>query len=180
MVRRQTQYSSEHDVRYFTMDWWNGDDHTDPVPAYRLHFEAIRKSLPEGLIQLHETVSLHDGRLRRLYVDLTAGIIHIDLDTDDGRGGLRKVQLHYVGVTEFSSTAEHEKGLSGPRGYGDLGYEEVDIVDGSLVHRMLFSGNIEMEIRFHSFVLTYEDIDQKAAEQRGQPERSTGRSLNST
>ena len=63
-------------------------------------------------------------------------------------------------------------GLGGPRGYGDLGYEEVDIVDGSLVHRMLFSGNIEMEIRFQSFVLRYENIEQKAAQLAADPGRS--------
>lgn len=107
-------------------------------------------------------------------MDFKAGIVHIFFDTDDGRGGLRKVKLHYSGVTEFCSNAQHEKGLAGPRGYGDLGYEEVDIVDGCLVHRMLFSGNIEMEIRFHSFVLTYEDIEQSVAQQGGHLETRRG------
>ena len=83
--------------------------------------------------------------------------VQMRLTGDDGHGRLRKFQLDYVGVTSFKSIAEHEKGLPGPQGYGDLGYEEIDVVDGLFVHGILFSGGIEFEIRFKGFELSYDD-----------------------
>jgi hypothetical protein len=146
------------DVRFFTIDWWRGDDERDPFPEYHAHFERIREHLPGGLIQLHDSVSLHDAWLRQLTVNVPASTVDIRLEADDGSGGLRQIHLAYSEVTSFASNAQHEEGLAGPRGYGDLGYDEVDIVGDAFVHRMLFSGNIEMEIRFREFTLNYKDL----------------------
>ncbi len=140
-------------MRFFTIEWWHGDDSGDAISAYQVHFDAIRDRPPPGLVEIHESVSLHDGWLRNLRIDVAGKTLDMHIDTDDGRGGLRKVHVQYLGVSSYTSLAEPETGLGGPRGYGDLGYHEVAFENGAWVHRLLFSSNIEMEIRFDDFVL---------------------------
>lgn len=72
----------------------------------------------------------------------------------------RRIHLVYRGVTSFLSTADPAQGLSGPHGYGDLGYNEIELVEARrFEHRMLFSTGIELEIQFEEFQLSYEDFD---------------------
>ncbi len=55
----------------------------------------------------------------------------------------------------FRSIANPNKGFAGSFGYGDWGYDEVDIMDdGTFIHRVLFSSGIEFEILFSGFKLS--------------------------
>lgn len=61
-------------------------------------------------------------------------------------------------VVSFNLLADHDIGLPGPHGFGDVGYDEADInVDGNLEHRLLFSSGIEMQVVFRGFELNWED-----------------------
>ena len=148
-------------MQFFTVDWWRGiqdDDITDAADAYRAHFQRIRDQLPPGLAALSETVSLHDSRLRSLDLDFETQCLRISLDGDDGRGGLRQFNLTYHRLRSFQSFADPDAGLNGPHGYGDLGYDESDILsDGLFEHRILFSTGIEFRIAFAEFSLAFKD-----------------------
>ncbi len=64
--------------------------------------------------------------------------------------------MNYGGVRSIQSTADPEKGLPGPHGYGDLGYDEIDLIQpGHYEHRMLFSTGIELLVQFSEFSFTY-------------------------
>ena len=64
------------------------------------------------------------------------------------------VELHYSGLSEFESLQTPARALMGPRGYGDLGYDEIDIVEGGpFEHRLLFCSSIELRFRFASLEL---------------------------
>ena len=73
--------------------------------------------------------------------------------------GGRIIVLTYSGVRNLSTTADPEQGLQGSHGYGDLGYDEVELLpDGAVEHRLLFSSGIELTVQFDHFRLAYRDI----------------------
>ncbi|MES2788246.1 MAG: hypothetical protein V4719_01405 [Planctomycetota bacterium] len=148
-------------MKFFTMEWWSGCQRLefyDPMPDFQSHLDTIRDRLPPDLLALQETVSLHDANLCELDLDVGAGALEIQLNGDDGTGGLRRFTLQYSEVDSFRSIADRDIGLPGPHGYGDLGYNEADLTDtGMFEHRLLFSTGIELQIVFGNFSLEWED-----------------------
>jgi hypothetical protein len=141
-------------MRFFTMAWWSGvqtEDDGDPATDYAAHLSAIRELLPPDLLDTEESVSLHDTRLRQLRLLLTDGSLELGLESYAGDGWFT---LMYGGVELFESEADPRTGLSGPSGYGDLGYCEIDVLpEGRFEHRLLFSTGIELRVTFQSFRL---------------------------
>jgi hypothetical protein len=59
------------------------------------------------------------------------------------------LQLVYEGVSNLYSTATPQKALGGSASYGELGYDEIELLGEQLYeHRLLFSSGIEMQIQF--------------------------------
>ena len=116
-------------------------------------------------------VTLHDACLRSLSGDYTGASIILNLDGagyDESTKSYfhRHFELRYDGVQSVRSDADPEKGLPGPHGYGDLGYDEIDVIErGLFEHRMLFSTGITLFIRHREFQLRFEDIKPTEAEQ---------------
>ncbi len=145
-------------MRFFTMAWWMGDmgdDDADHVlPSYQAHYERIRDRLPGALRDMEGVAALHDSRLLRLAVDIEAATAKLTIVTYDGD---HRWTLTYIGLVGMQSTADPEKRLGGPGGYGDLGYDEVDVgEDGLFEHRLLFSTGIELGFRFRDFAFEEE------------------------
>lgn len=142
-------------MRFFTMDWWGGRHQgDDPFAAYTVHLAAIRHLLPPDLLATEESISLHDTRLRELFLSPKECSLRIALDT---YAGDKHLVLAYNEVERFQSLAAPDVGLGGPGGYGDLGYCEVDIWPcGSFEHRLLFSTGIELVVVFRGFQLLQE------------------------
>ena len=103
-------------------------------------------------------------RFTRFYIFSLAGFskdkpfkLQLKIDTDDGKGNLRQIELNYIGVILFHSKVDQENGLHGPLGYGDLGYDEVELLNNCIEHRILFSSGIELIIQFSDLKLKYID-----------------------
>jgi hypothetical protein len=144
-------------VRYFTLAWWCGtqaDDGSDPGAEYARHLEAIRHRLPPDLLATQESVSLHDARLREWVVLSAAGTARLVLDS---HAGDERFTLTYTGVERVESTADPAVGLQGPHGYGDFGYDEVEVLPaGAFEHRMVFASGVELCVVFGGFSLRRE------------------------
>ena len=161
-------------MKFFTIEWWSGeieDDHMDVFDRYREHIEEILPELTEDHCRLVDEVTLHDARLRSLSGDYSDASIVLSLDGsgyDESTKSYfqRRFELRYGGVLSVCSDADPEKGLPGPHGYGDLGYDEVDVLEpGLFEHRMLFSTGITLSIHHREFHLRFEDIKSTEAEQ---------------
>ena len=141
------------------MEWWRGIQSggtADPSVAFRDHLERIRDRLPSDLLLLQESVSLHDARLR-IY-DYNPGQLILNLSGDDGSGGLRDFILEYRLIDSIIMTSDPDIGLPGQNGFGDLGYDEPDILENGLFqHRILFSSGIELQVDFSDFKMSYVD-----------------------
>ncbi|MBS0265817.1 MAG: hypothetical protein JSS02_28055 [Planctomycetes bacterium] len=147
-------------MRFFTMDWWCGVQTgltENPADDYFTHLAELRErvtpeqqSTLDGLLSL----ALHDSRLFQLRMNAVAAELQIELK---GYQVEERFTLVYRGVEQFVSEADLERQLCGSAGYGDLGYDEVDILlSGAFVHRMLFSSGIEMAVTFREFELLRE------------------------
>lgn len=141
-------------MRFFTFEWWMGQQTgtpASPTEAYERHFKAIEDKVPRELAELELNGDLHDAKLRVLHSDSRAQTLELDLAAIGANGSTVHVRLRYLGVVSLHETGDPECGLPGPFGFGDLGYTEVDVVDGDLVHSLLFSSGIELQVRFKSF-----------------------------
>ena len=135
-------------MRHFTIEWWSGEEDTDPNPEYEAHLATIINRLPAALQKITRKMSLHDSRIRQLELSTDTRELVIALDRSP------YLRLRYRDVSKFSSSADPEKGLPGPHGYGDIGYDELDILpDGVIEHRLLMSNGIELDIQFRDFDL---------------------------
>ena len=129
-----------------TIEWWAGDDPADRVAEYSSYLQSIWSQLPISIQQLSRIPS-HDANLRRLHLDTLTRELTVDFDLFGSTG--RTLRLRYLAVQSYMSTGAPDEGLAGPSGYGDLGYDEVDVEPmAGFVHRMLFSNGIEIEIMF--------------------------------
>lgn len=140
-------------MRFFTIEWWQGglpDAESDAaVQRYAEHLGSIRHLLPPGVDRLDREVRLHDSRLRSLDLDVVTATATATLDLVGGG----RVRLRYTGLRLFSSSADPQKGLGGPHGYGDWGYDEFDVLpNGDVEHRILFSSGIELTLVFADLV----------------------------
>ena len=150
-------------MKYFTLDSWIRDQELDSVDAdsdhprqrYKAYLENVRDRLPLDYVTMSESVCIHDATMPELKFDVSAGALTIRLNAGDVtmREG-RMVELHYGRVAHFSTNSDPDKGLPGPHGFGDLGYDEIEVLDdGSYEHRLLFSSGIELIVRFGDFRL---------------------------
>jgi hypothetical protein len=143
-------------LRFFTIDWWRGaldEEAAEAIlPAYQKHFAAIRDRLPSAFQRIGEGVPpLHDARL--LELDLGLRVRRAKLTFADYSMNQR-FALVYDDVETFRATGHPQKGLGGPHGFGDLGYDEQDVVgDGLYEHRLLFSTGVELQIQFAGFAV---------------------------
>jgi len=161
------------EMKYFTLKWWTDcqqlnwqkEELRQPLEQYEKYFASVRKQLPPDLITLTDSGSLHD-----------ATFLSLGLDTDEREARLpllisireekkpmteKKGTLLYYGVTYFGSTENKEYSLAGLGGHGDLGYDEVEVINAGLFeHRMLFSSGIEFTVRFSDFASTWKTNQQ--------------------
>ena len=149
-------------MRFFTMHWWAGPmegrpiaEHTKTIDDYTIYLATIRHRIPPALVD--EYLNTHDSRLQQLSVDIDRRealleLANAQLNTAQNRWITGRVQLRYSGVHAVLSTADPNVGLPGPHGYGDLGYDEVEVLPNGLIeHRFIFSTGIELDIRFTGF-----------------------------
>jgi hypothetical protein len=150
-------------MRYFTLDWWAEGCPVDAAERYWAYLTSVRDRLHPEVVRLIDEVSLHDSRLRTLEVIVAARRLEIGLDgfkyaRDGTEKCRRRIVLSYPGLRRLHSSADPARGLAGPHGYGDLGYDEVELLaDGCIEHRLLFSSGIELTIQSEQFRLAYHD-----------------------
>ena len=145
------------------------------IVAYRRHFEAIRKSLPPGVLLLTEGETLHDASVISLEVDAAASSLSLELRGWDHRfRKARFLALSYEDVRNISISAPADRPLPGPPGFGALGYWEFDVDSpGFFKHCMLFSTGIELAVRFAQFAYT---VSSRSTRVRIRPPRARKRS----
>jgi len=148
-------------MKFYTIHWWCGiqsGDASDPMDAFRDHLDSIRDQLPSDLLVLQDSVSLHDARLHLFSHDASTKTLTLTLHGGDGSGGLRVFTLLYRNVISHRFSSDPDVGLPGPNGFGDLGYDEPDVLPSDLFqHRLLFSSGIELQVDFSDFKLEYQD-----------------------
>ena len=146
-------------MKYMTLAWWSGEVDRSTADEYGPYFASIKGQLPPAVRRLHDDISLHDAKLRQLSVDLATETVRVQLDGYDWQpdklpDAERQFTLTYSGVVNVTTTGDPERGLGGPHGFGDLGYDELELLgDGLIEHRMLFSTGIELHIRFRGLAI---------------------------
>jgi hypothetical protein len=149
-------------MKYFTLEWWANHCDINVFDTYDTYINQNRTRILADLLQIYDEVSLHDARLRSMIVLPEVKTTSIELDgcrlLENGNYASREIWLSYSKVDYFKITADPNRGLAGPHGFGDLGYDEIEVIkDGLFEHRMIFSSGIEIQIRFEEFILKYAD-----------------------
>jgi hypothetical protein len=146
-------------MKWFTMRWWAGEQDQDPLQSYQEHLAQVSNRLPPDLLALSERGVLHDANLTLLSARGGSAVLLL-VARSQGPGRTR-LELHYDGVTSLETSCDPKYTLPGPSGYGDLGYDELDIDhEGLFVHRFLFSRGIEFELHFARFSFTEQPLSE--------------------
>lgn len=132
------------------MDWWVGCQDWDSMPdlrgpseAYEAHFAEIAGDLPSSIVDFTKAISLHDGSLINVTVDVPRQMLMLAVELDTGR----TAALLYLGLISYEVDNQEPRCLPGPAKYGDIGYTEFDRADGGgFTHSWLFSSGIQMTI----------------------------------
>lgn len=142
-------------MKYFTLDDWISQQDIKNVDMDAIHqkhkdqkdyIAGITDKLPPDLVRFNQEIIVHDGCLRKLELNVEQKQAVLTIDASSG------VKLQYNQVISLCSTSDPQKGLAGPYGYGDIGWDEIElIVDGLFEHRFLFSSGIELAIQFGGF-----------------------------
>lgn len=141
------------EMKYFTLDWWRGDAECD-FEQYHSYINSIRPQIAENLIEFMDNISLHDAHIIHFNLDMANGRLEFLLDAMFPSSGPADVEHHnpklvYEEVSAFHSTSTPKKALGGPASYGELGYDEIELLGEQLFeHRLLFSSGIELQIQF--------------------------------
>ena len=151
-------------MRFVTIDHWIADQHSlgdgaSDAPSaaaaaeYRRYFQSIHDRLPPGYLSMIDRVSLHDGRLRAIAWSNDSRLLEMRIDAFDSTGRYyRAVTLSYLDILSFETTSDPDKCLPGPGGFGDLGHEEIEVLEeGVFKHSILFSSGIELAVTFTRF-----------------------------
>jgi hypothetical protein len=149
-------------MKYFTLDWWRGDADSD-IEEYSSYLDDIRPQLSSKLSQFVDTINLHDAQIISFDLDTTGRKLEFLFNALFPSSGPASFEHHrlsliYEEVSHINSISTPEKALGGPAGYGDLGYDEIELVQEQLFeHRLLFSSGIELQIRFKD--VTWQQLD---------------------
>lgn len=150
-------------MKWFKMEGWREHNevqaHEGGVPdmgtdwdlaGYTAHLESIAPRLPAELLDACSMV--HDSSLVSMHTDLRAK--RLDMLVLTARG-----HEHWVFEgAEYVRWVNNMMSLPGPPGFGDMGYEELDIDDnGRMVVRILFSSGLELHVAFTGFRLSVEE-----------------------
>jgi len=150
-------------MKFLNIDHWLADqkrkDAKEESPTvlalkeYQKYFEEIKEKIPHAYLKLVREIFLHDANLREIKFNASSSSLQLVLDASDiTRREPKKIMLKYNQVKSFSSFSDPTKYLPGPGGYGDLGYEEFDVIEeGLFSHAMLFSSGIELIVAFRKF-----------------------------
>ena len=150
-------------MRYFTLDDWIADqDYSssstarppgEAAAAYADYLTSIHAQLPSDLQQMLATICLHDAALRELAVDNVARRVVLVLDAGNlSMTEPRRVRLSYEDALGLRCLSDPARALAGPRGFGDLGYDEIELLGAAAFeHRLLFSSGIELAVQFQRF-----------------------------
>jgi hypothetical protein len=152
-------------MKYATFDTYS-ERREDERLAYSTYLSTVRDRLPADLQLITGAggdLSLNDGTIRSLQVDIVNRVVTIDMFVDRWvhgwmhQGALR---LEYSDVCDFGIESGRNVHFPGRPGYGDHVYEEVELIAADqFEHRILFSSLSEVHVRFGNLViLESEDI----------------------
>ena len=119
-------------MKYFTLDWWRGGD-PKAVQRYSAYVHSVRPHLPAEVGRFLDEVNLHDARLRTLEVDVVDHRLDMGLDgfhygLDGNEVSRRSISLSYLNLQRMRTTDDPTESLPGPDGFGDLGYDEIELM----------------------------------------------------
>lgn len=122
------------------------DADAEQVPAaYLAHLAALGSTLPDAARRLANEVALHDGLLRG--VERRNGRLELLFRAGGQQTGYFDAWLRYDGVGMTTEDAQFLQSAVGRRDI-ELLYDEFDAHDTGWVHRLLFSPDHEVQVRF--------------------------------
>lgn len=150
-------------MKYFTVDQWIADQEPEPsvdaresaLIRYADYLRGARSALPIEFLPLTSEIVIHDARALSVTTRVQESTVEITLDPGPLTGRpWRELHLTYLAIRTMRLSSDPDKGLVGPNGFGDLGYDEIEVLDGGMFeHRLLFSSGIELAIMFEEFRL---------------------------
>lgn len=134
------------DMQFFTSNWMKGYSVDDAFDAYRDHLLAIASRLPGRALEFARSVSIHDGRIQRVSYKAGGDMVML-LRCGDFQVGYHDLELTYHDLCLVRSDLRSLAAICLDPSE-ELLYDEFDIEDDLVVHRILFSSLVEVRFVF--------------------------------
>ena len=134
---RPDHVGAERGMLFFTPEWARGESANDAVLCYDEHLRALEGGLPDHVLDLARTISLHDGLIARVRYD-PKGTMNVRLRCGDLQFGYCDLELTCRELSLGRSDLRCLPGICAAPAE-ELLYDEFDLVDDLIVHRLLFS-----------------------------------------
>ena len=143
-------------MKYFTRAFAAGDlpDQTyeQAFVDYDEHVRRILPTLPDALRSLATSVSLHDGKFISALINERERTVRFRLRCGDLQRGYEDVELMYRGVRAIEADVELRPVIEDPQ--TEILYDEIDIGNGTFIHRLLLDPLGEVAVTFEGVVLS--------------------------
>jgi hypothetical protein len=133
----------------------NGCEKAQPLfEKYEAYISSIQSAVPPALMSLHSAHTLHDSKVKRIQSDFLARKLFIELSGWDRKLTYPVLyRLSFGDLLEFEQRFPQQSDLG--QELGDLGYWEIEKVNGGIEVRMLFASSAEFRIVFRDFEFTH-------------------------
>lgn len=150
-------------MKFFTPEWRDGElddeDFENAVVLYERRLREIHASLPAAVQQFVSDVSLHDGLVRTGEAD--AGAFRLLIRVGDLQRGYSDVDVRYRNVELLQGAPSVAYVLSLQE---EIVCDEIDLVGGSIEHRLLFAADGELLVRFQDIDFHVTPVDSRTFE----------------
>lgn len=144
-------------MKFFLPDWPDDDDETDydalAWVAYESHIRQIAPQIPNDLLKVAGSYSLHDGLFQGVCLDYGRSELLLSLICGDMVRGYSRAVLRYAGLRFPGCTIEELRRVASRDGT-EIVDNEVDMVQaGTYEHRFRCCPDGEFAIQFTGFSL---------------------------
>ena len=151
-------------MKYFTPKWASGeypDNRADKIVIkYWRNVEKIKNKIPDHIYLFAKNISLHDGRIKKLFIDRNSNI-YLRVVCGDLQKGYEEISIEYMNASLMPERITVGKILESKK---EILFDEIDLSNETLVHRFLMYPYLEFEIIFSDFIYSRLPVTERAKE----------------
>ncbi|MGO4574368.1 hypothetical protein [Microvirga sp. 2TAF3] len=142
-------------MRFFKRNTFTDDDAFDEAnKSYERHLKNLRPQLHDSLIKYVDEISIHDGKV--ICAKSEADKLTVSMKIGDRQRGYSEISMVYSGVSNAIDLCRRFEAIKEEA--QEILYDEIDIINDMMIHRIIFWPKDELEITFREYEFFKNDL----------------------